>query len=199
MNRNFLLFLLILVLFVLGGSSILVWDRINYAAESVLTAAPEDHPEKKETQVIAPSATHAPQSAELTASNALNSSAALISEKELNEIAKTQLTVEPAVEKPQGQGTDQEISGPPKKVLFQYTDAFASRVTIVGDFNNWSPQLMKKNKKNNWTITMQLKPGEYLYNFIVDGKMITDPFNKRSKNAGQKTLSSLLRLKPSKP
>ncbi|OGR57145.1 MAG: hypothetical protein A3I11_01990 [Elusimicrobia bacterium RIFCSPLOWO2_02_FULL_39_32] len=195
MNRNFLLFLLIFILFILGGSFILIWDRINYAAESLLTVAREDHSGKKETQLIAPSA-DSPQVEVAAPSNIENSTLTLIPEKEVKEITKTELPAEPAVEKPQV--PDQEISGPPKKVLFQYTDAFATRVTIVGDFNNWSPQLMKKNKKNNWIITMKLKPGEYVYNFIVDGKMIRDPFNKRSKNAGQNVPSSVLKLKPSK-
>src|SRR5437870_2560796 len=33
---------------------------------------------------------------------------------------------------------------PAKKIGFHYRDPLAKRVSILGDFNRWSPQLMKK-------------------------------------------------------
>jgi hypothetical protein len=79
-----------------------------------------------------------------------------------------------------------------KEVSFHYRDAIPKRVSIVGDFNQWSPQLMKKDKNHNWTVTLEIEPGEYAYNFIVDGRMIRDPSNSKTKKAGQKIPSSLL-------
>lgn len=81
-----------------------------------------------------------------------------------------------------------------RKILFQYRDSIPKRVSIVGKFNQWSPQLMKKNDQHQWSITLQISPGKYAYNFIVDGKMIRDPSNKKSIQAGQKIASSLLSI-----
>lgn len=84
---------------------------------------------------------------------------------------------------------------PARRVLFKYRDSVPQRVSIVGDFNGWSPRLMKKDKNGNWTAVYRLKPGEYAYNFVVDGKMIRDPANRRMKQAGQKIPSSVLIIK----
>ena len=51
---------------------------------------------------------------------------------------------------------------------------------------------MKKDKNSNWSITVPLKVGEYAYNFIVDGKLIRDPSNRKTKKTNQKIPSSLL-------
>lgn len=89
---------------------------------------------------------------------------------------------------------------PPSKrtVLFQYCDSVPQRVSIIGDFNQWSPQLLKKGEAHLWTITMELLPGSYAYNFIVDGQVIRDPNNKKTKQANQKIPSSLLVVQPPK-
>lgn len=83
-----------------------------------------------------------------------------------------------------------------RKILFQYRDSVPKRVAVLGDFNQWTPQAMKKNQNHNWALALELKPGEYAYNFIVDGKMIRDPSNRKVKKANQKILSSLLIVKP---
>lgn len=86
-----------------------------------------------------------------------------------------------------------------RKILFKYRDSFPKRVSIIGDFNQWSPQLMVKDESHNWTVMVSLSPGQYAYNFIVDGKVIRDPANKKTKQAGQKIPSSLLIVKPKGP
>ena len=83
-----------------------------------------------------------------------------------------------------------------RNILFQYRDSVPKRVAIAGDFNDWSPQLMKKDKNYLWKIALLLEPGEYAYNFIVDGKMIRDPSNRDSTDAGRKIPSSLLKVRP---
>ena len=54
---------------------------------------------------------------------------------------------------------------------FVFNAASASRVTIVGDFNDWDPEAspLQRMGKGVWTITIPLAPGRYQYTFVVDG------------------------------
>ncbi len=54
----------------------------------------------------------------------------------------------------------------------------AKSVSISGNFNAWNTngQPMKK-VENGWELDLKLKPGKYLYKFIVDGNWISDPDN----------------------
>jgi len=55
----------------------------------------------------------------------------------------------------------------------------ASEVLISGSFNGWNKDGYRMYKKNGkWVLPVYLKPGKYLYKFIIDGKWITDPDNK---------------------
>ncbi len=54
----------------------------------------------------------------------------------------------------------------------------AHHVAVAGTFNKWKADANMLTRKENgvWTITIPLKPGEYSYMFIVDGKAwVTDP------------------------
>ncbi|CEM60769.1 glycoside hydrolase [Treponema phagedenis] len=44
------------------------------------------------------------------------------------------------------------------------------KVALVGDFNNWqtSADLLKKNKKGIFSITLKLKRGEYQFRYLID-------------------------------
>ncbi len=54
----------------------------------------------------------------------------------------------------------------------------AGSVFIAGDFNNWSPNSFKLEKKGNeWVISLYIDKGKHLYKFVVDGKWILDPGN----------------------
>jgi hypothetical protein len=56
----------------------------------------------------------------------------------------------------------------------------AHKVTISGTFNNWSTiQTPMKFMGNGWMVDLKLKPGKYVYKYIVDGKWTTDPSNKQ--------------------
>ena len=50
-------------------------------------------------------------------------------------------------------------------------------VSLVGDFNNWQPVAMKKQKDNRFAVEVKLPPGTYQYKFIVDGQWATDQEN----------------------
>ncbi|TWI96699.1 AMP-activated protein kinase-like protein [Mucilaginibacter frigoritolerans] len=55
----------------------------------------------------------------------------------------------------------------------------AKKVTIHGSFNNWEPHgYTMARKGDDWIIGFNLKPGKYLYKFIVDDRWILDPGNK---------------------
>lgn len=63
----------------------------------------------------------------------------------------------------------------------------AHKVMLSGTFNNWSTmQIPMERTDKGWSITVPLKPGEYEYKYIVDGRWTTDPGNelRRQNNAG---------------
>jgi len=50
-------------------------------------------------------------------------------------------------------------------------------VSLVGDFNNWQPVVMKKQKDGRYAVEVKLPAGTYQYKFIVDGQWATDQEN----------------------
>lgn len=58
-----------------------------------------------------------------------------------------------------------------KKETFQFIDANAEEVLLLGDFTNWeqNPILLKRQKDGVWKATVPLQPGPHEYRFIVDG------------------------------
>lgn len=49
----------------------------------------------------------------------------------------------------------------------------ASRVAVVGDFNDWDPAatpLRRTDDGVTWTVELHLKPGRYHYTFLIDGR-----------------------------
>ncbi len=170
MSRGSLMMLLILDLLVMGGAGFIIWDRVKKKNEvpPPVVAAPVSMPAALSAPVQEPAQI---QPAEPAATPAPVT-------KEPAPAAETQAKPAP--------------KGPPRKILFKYNDVAARRVSIVGDFNQWSPKLMKKDAYGHWVITLSIAPGDYSYNFIVDGRMIRDPNNKRVKQSSQKIPSSFL-------
>lgn len=74
-------------------------------------------------------------------------------------------------------------------VVFEFKTDSASSVSVVGDFNSWSPEAAPLNRTFSrtsrpgltddrtevWTGTLLLPPGRYSYAFVVDGKVVADP------------------------
>ncbi len=57
--------------------------------------------------------------------------------------------------------------------------ANSKSVKLAGTFNNWDQNgLTLTRDGDEWVIGLNLKPGKYLYKFIVDGQWLTDPGNK---------------------
>jgi hypothetical protein len=79
-----------------------------------------------------------------------------------------------------------------RNILFAYRNSRPHRVEMIASFNDWSPDTMTKGPNHTWTFSAKLEPGDYTYNFIVDGKVIRDPNNPRTAPEGR----SLLSVKP---
>lgn len=74
-------------------------------------------------------------------------------------------------------------------VVFEFKADSASSVSVVGDFNSWSPEAaplsralsrtpgsgLNDDRTEVWTGTLLLPPGRYSYAFVVDGKVVADP------------------------
>lgn len=50
-------------------------------------------------------------------------------------------------------------------------------VQVAGDFNDWKPATMKKQKSGAFQVDLAVKAGSYQYKFIVDGQWLSDPDN----------------------
>ena len=79
-----------------------------------------------------------------------------------------------------------------RNILFSLSAPHAREVFIIGDFNEWKREPMKRKARGPWSITEKLAPGSYEYMFVVDGRKIKDP-NKKSVSASGK---SLITVKP---
>lgn len=67
-----------------------------------------------------------------------------------------------------------------RNIKFVFFSRKAKKVSIIGDFNDWVPQSLVKVAENRWEITVKITAGQdYLYNFLVDGKVTIDPNNKK--------------------
>jgi 1,4-alpha-glucan branching enzyme len=53
----------------------------------------------------------------------------------------------------------------------------AKRVSLIGDFNGWQPDVhpMTRMSDGGWVIRLELPHGHHQYLFLVDGKPTLDP------------------------
>ena len=71
------------------------------------------------------------------------------------------------------------------------------KVEIIGDFTDWIPKkMLKKQTKQVVEVTLALAPGDYAYNFVINGKPKRDPNNAKICNAGRGFPNSFLKVKP---
>jgi hypothetical protein len=45
----------------------------------------------------------------------------------------------------------------------------ANQVAVAGDFSGWQPLEMTRDEKGIWALELDLEPGRYEYNFVMDG------------------------------
>jgi len=72
-----------------------------------------------------------------------------------------------------------------------YTDA--RNVKLVGNFSKWEKgEYTLAHIGDEWTIALYLKPGKYIYEFVVDGRRMKDPANKLWEPGEDDTNNSVL-------
>jgi 1,4-alpha-glucan branching enzyme len=72
-----------------------------------------------------------------------------------------------------------------------------SNLSLVGDFNRWNPEhdIAVRGPDGIFRIRLRLKPGEYIYKYIADGKWILDRFNSETRmNLEMDELCSYLKV-----
>jgi hypothetical protein len=82
-------------------------------------------------------------------------------------------------------------------VRFVFVDTGATRVELVGDFNEWakgSTELKRSGAPGVWAVSVPLSPGRHEYAFIINGsRWVADPLAvKSSDDFG--TESSVIRV-----
>lgn len=67
--------------------------------------------------------------------------------------------------------TDREV------VRFELSAPNASRVALVGSFNQWNPVAtpLERDASGKWVVAVQLPRGRHVYAFVVDGDVTADP------------------------
>ena len=63
-------------------------------------------------------------------------------------------------------------------VHFELSAPRASRVALVGSFNEWNPvatPLTRDPATGKWVVSLRLAPGRHVYAFVVDGDVTADP------------------------
>lgn len=83
-----------------------------------------------------------------------------------------------------------------RNIGFSFKNSKVKKVEIIGTFNNWIPMAMEKGANHTWKINLALAPGEYAYNFVVDGRPARDPFNQKTCNVGRGFTNSYLKVEP---
>lgn len=197
MNRGAMMGLLSLCLVMMFFSGFKVWQRVHKhlfetqaaPAQTASTAAPTD-----KIPAAVPAAQNPP--AAKTEPSRVSVEEPKI-DKPVLETKKAPAEKKPAAQKIATKKTAAKTAkkATHKNILFQYRDSIPKTVSVVGDFNDWDPEPMTKSKTHAWTLSLQLEPGEYAYNFVVDGRLIRDPSNRKSKSAGQRIASSLITVK----
>jgi 1,4-alpha-glucan branching enzyme len=75
--------------------------------------------------------------------------------------------------------TTAAAAGKEKEIEFTLDYPGATRVFLAGEFNDWSVDAtpMELGDDGVWRVTLKLKPGRYLYKFVVGSDWIEDPNN----------------------
>ncbi|GAB1353363.1 MAG TPA: isoamylase early set domain-containing protein [Candidatus Rifleibacterium sp.] len=83
------------------------------------------------------------------------------------------------------------------EVEFEFEDADAKKVSIVGNFNDWNKDANPMKLENGiWKCTLKLKPGKHEYQFVVnDTDWIVDPKSGTSVKNKYEGMNSVIEIK----
>jgi len=85
-----------------------------------------------------------------------------------------------------------------RNFTFVFRGPDAKRVSVSGEFNDWSPDAtpMKRGAGGQWETTLALKPGRYQYKFVVDGNWTHDPDARENVRNEHGSLNSVTEIRP---
>ena len=84
-------------------------------------------------------------------------------------------------------------------VRFELAAPRASRVTLVGSFNEWNPAatpLVRDAASGKWVVSLRLPPGRHVYAFVVDGDVTADPTAPRAADDDFGSVNSVVLVSP---
>ena len=86
-----------------------------------------------------------------------------------------------------------------KGVVFRYRAPGARSVSVVGDWNGWTPgrHPLRAAKEGLWEETVPLKPGIWRYAFVIDGVWHAPPDAPRTEDDGFGGRQGILEIPPS--
>ena len=92
--------------------------------------------------------------------------------------------------------SDADRTVPTVIVRLTFHSPQAQRVAVAGDFNKWKTDADEMKRTNGiWSIDLKLKPGVYIYSFIVDGKSwVPDPGAEFYQDDGFGSRNAVLRV-----
>lgn len=79
-------------------------------------------------------------------------------------------------------------------IAFRVRAPDASKISIIGDFNDWDPLAnpLEKGAQGIWKTTVPLEDGAWRYLFVVDGTGLTDPGNPVTRAAPQNRIAEFV-------
>ena len=95
---------------------------------------------------------------------------------------------------PEAVTTQSAVRGP-QSVRFALVAPGASRVSLVGDFNQWNATATPMRQVGDgrlWLVEVPLAPGRHVYAFVVDGDVTPDPAAPRAGEEDFGTPSSVV-------
>jgi 1,4-alpha-glucan branching enzyme len=91
------------------------------------------------------------------------------------------------------------IAPKPVEVTFSLDRPGAQDIYLCGDFNQWSPvllRMLRHGSSDHWEQRLTLAPGRYQYKFVVDGEGIHDPEAFENVHDQCASLSSVMEVHP---
>lgn len=87
-------------------------------------------------------------------------------------------------------------SGEESEVDFELEDAEATKVSLVGTFNDWKKNANPMKKEDGiWKCTLKLKPGKHEYQFVInDTDWIVDPKSDNNVNNKYEGKNSIIEV-----
>lgn len=82
-------------------------------------------------------------------------------------------------------------------VMLSISMPHARKVSVIGSFNNWRPQVCQQAEGDSdaveWTLVLTLPPGRYEYAYVIDDSdVIPDPWNETLQDDGFGNRNSVL-------